>query len=219
MIPNLFTRPSEEVDAHYGFEVERIERELFLQAKKLRPEGNLSNLSQGLHEGHQTWVGLEPQVILTPYEELVLLCRHLNPKAGEHLVDLGAGYGRLGLILHELYPESFFTGYELVSERVAEGKRIFKKWNCERATLITQDLTSPSFSLPEADHYFIYDYGKVAHIRQTLKQLEVLADTKKFKVIARGKGTQSLIEYEHPWLAEIYPVIREENFSIYSMSL
>ena len=70
--------------------------------------------------------------------------------------------------------------------------------------------------IPQAQYYFIYDYGKVSHIRRTLKQLEDLTTKQRFKVIARGKGCRSIIEYEHPWLCELNPVIHEENFSIYS---
>jgi hypothetical protein len=72
----------------------------------------------------------------------------------------------------------------------------------------------PTFELPEADYYLIYDYGTVAHIRHTLKQLEKMADRKNFKLIARGKGTRSLIEYEHPWLSAEYSV--DERFAVMS---
>jgi hypothetical protein len=208
--------PSPEIDQYFGLEVSRIEGDLFKAAKSLRPTGNLSNLSHVLHDGHQTWVGLDPQVLLTPYQELVHLCEILSPQAGEHMVDLGAGYGRPALVLHALYPEVYFTGFELVQERVEEGNRVLRQQGCHKARLVTQDLTDPLFQLPQAEYYFIYDYGKVCHIRQTLKEISRLADLRKFKVIARGNGSRSLIEHEHPWLSQILPVHQEENFSIYS---
>ena len=213
----LFISPSEEVDEYLGFKIKDIEHGLFLKAKGLRPEGDLNNLGHVLHGGHQTWVGLDPQTLNTPYTELKTLCDVLRPRGDELMVDLGAGYGRLGVVLAHLYPEVKFLGYELVDERVQEGNRILKKLGYTKGTLITADLTR-DFSLPIAEYYFIYDYGKVAHIRQTLKELEALADQHSFTVIARGKGVQSIIEHEHPWLADIYPVHREENFSIYSMT-
>lgn len=213
----LFISSPELVDQHFGFQIKDIEHSLFLAAKELRPSGNLSNLSHVLHHGHQTWVGLDPQTLNTPYAELQLLCELLKPKADEHVVDLGAGYGRLGVVLFHLFPEVRFTGYELVKERVQEGNRVFKQLGYAKGELITADLTH-NFKLPVANYYFIYDYGKVAHIRQTLSELEELADTHRFKVIARGQGVRSLIEHEHPWLADVYPVQREEYFSIYSMT-
>lgn len=212
----LFSLSSPEIDRYFGLKVNEIEESLYHAAKSLRPMGNLSNLGHVLHQGHQTWVGLEPETLQTPYQELVRLCEHLQLKSGELMVDLGAGYGRLGLVLHELYKGVLFKGYELVSERVMEGNRVFENFSCINARLFTQDLTDPAFKIPRADYYFIYDYGKVAHIRETLKQIENFTDSGKFKVIARGKGTRSIIEHEHPWLSQINPVIHEENFSIYS---
>lgn len=214
----LFSLTSPEIDQYFGLMVIDTERDLYQKARALRPEGNLDNLGHVLHGGHQTWVGLEPETLQTPYPELVQMCDLLKPKAGQSMIDLGAGYGRLGLVMDRLYPGVKFTGYELVEERVVEGNRVFKDQGLD-GELITQDLTEENFELPHADYYFLYDYGKTAHIRRTLKQLEVLSETKKFKVIARGKGSRSIIDYEHPWLSDIFPVHREENFAIYSMSL
>ena len=214
----LFSLSSPEIDNFLGFKINEIERELFLRAKALTPEGNVHSLGHVLHHGNQTWVGLDPQTLNTPYEELKKMCDHLDPKAGSHMVDLGAGYGRLGIVLSILHPDVRFTGYELVSERVEEGARVFQEIGYELGELKTADLTSDEFKLPEAEYYFIYDFGKVSHIREILKLLEKLALKKNFKIIARGKGVRSIIDHEHPWLNDVYPVIREENFSIYSMS-
>lgn len=209
---------SEEMDKKFGLKINEIEDNLLKAARTLRPDGDMDNLGSVLHDGSQTWIGLDPQTLNTPYEELIRLCEVLKPKSGSHMVDLGAGYGRLGLILSEMCPGVIFSGYELVSERVDEGNRVFRERGLHDCKLMTQDLTDPAFKIPPADYYFIYDYGKVAHIRQTMKQLETLADKIKFKVIARGKGSRSIIEFEHPWLSQVFDVHHEENFSIYSMS-
>lgn len=209
---------SEEMDKKFGLRINEIENNLLKAARSLRPDGDMDNLGSVMHAGSQTWIGLDPQTLNTPYEELIKLCEVLKPKPGTHMVDLGAGYGRLGLILNEYAKDVRFTGYELVKERVDEGNRVFKELGLSHYQMITQDLTSPDFKIPEADYYFIYDYGKVAHIRETMKQLEVMADKIKFKVIARGKGSRSIIEHEHPWLSQVFDVHHEENFSIYSMS-
>lgn len=209
---------SEEMDKKFGLKINEIEDNLLKVARNLRPDGDMDNLGSVMHDGSQTWIGLDPQTLNTPYAELIRLCEVLKPAAGTHMLDLGAGYGRLGLILSEMCPGVSFTGYELVSERVDEGNRVFLERGLSHCKLITQDLTDPGFKIPEANYYFIYDYGKVAHIRQTMKQLEVLADKIKFKVIARGKGSRSIIEFDHPWLSQVFDVHHEENFSIYSMS-
>lgn len=209
---------SEELDKKFGLRINEIEDNLLKAARSLRPDGDMDNLGSVLHDGSQTWIGLDPQTLNTPYEELYRLCEVLKPAPGTHMVDLGAGYGRLGLILSEKCPGVRFTGYELVKERVEEGNRVFQERGLDDCKLYTQDLTDLDFKIPEADYYFIYDYGKVAHIRETMKQIEVMADKIKFKVIARGKGSRSIIEHEHPWLSQVFDVHHEENFSIYSMS-
>ena len=211
----LFSLPSHEVDRYFGYEIDQIEQKLLSSARDLRPDGSMDNFGEVLHEGHQTWVGLDPQILNTPYSELEELCRLLSPKAGELVIDIGAGYGRLGLVLNMLYANSHFLGYELVKERVEEGNRVFQLNNCKNARLMQQDLTDSHFELPDAKFYFLYDYGKVSHIRQTLKQIEQKTEKLRFKVVARGKGSRSIIEHEHPWLC-ISPVHHEENFSIYS---
>jgi hypothetical protein len=214
----LARQESEKLDLEFGFEVEQIEGELLARAQELDPAGNHKTWGTSLHQGNQTWVGLSHQTLQTPYSELKKMCELIDPKALETIVDLGAGYGRMGLVLAALYPRVNFIGYEYVASRVSEGCRILEKFECQRAQLLVQDLTSPEFILPEAEYYFVYDYGTVQHIRQTLKQIEKMADQRKFKVIARGKGTRSLIQYEHPWLADVYPAIHEENFSIFQFA-
>ena len=48
----------------------------------------------------------------------------LLPELPRHVVDLGAGYGRMDFVLKSLDPRIEFTGYELVKERVQEGNKI-----------------------------------------------------------------------------------------------
>lgn len=226
--PNLFISPdnsyegardhSEKLDHFLGFNIPEIEGHLLEQARKLDPAGSHKTWGQTIHEGNQTWVGLSHQTLQTPYSELREICELLNPALGTRIVDLGAGYGRMGLVLAGLYPEVEFLGFEYVRERVDEGSRILKLYQCLKSSLKVQDITSENFQLPEAEYYFLYDYGTVSHIRKTLTQLESIGIKKNYKLIARGKGTRSLIEYEHPWLTQVYPPIHKEQFSIFSMS-
>jgi hypothetical protein len=209
---------AEALDQQLGFKVAEIEGALLALARQKMPEGSHRTWGQGLHDGNQTWVGLSHQTLQTPYNELRQICEFLNPSPNSTMVDLGAGYGRLGLVLAALFPEVYFLGLEYVPERVVEGQRILQELGCTRAQLMTQDLAASDFSLPQAEYYFLYDYGNVSQIRHTLSQLEEMSMKKNFKVIARGKGSRSLIQYEHPWLSQVYPAHHHEHFSVYSMS-
>jgi hypothetical protein len=205
--------PSEIIDEKLGLRVMEIESHLLRRAQLLLPRGDHHSWGATLHEGNQTWVGLHPETIQTPYAELARLCAKLSLKNGDHVVDLGAGYGRLGLILHDLYPGVTFHGIEFVSERVEEGQRIYRENGLDPLTLSQGDLTAENYFPEEASHYFLYDFGKVPHIRGILQQLGEIADKKKFTLIGRGKGVRSLISHEFLWLT---PGYEEENFSIYS---
>lgn len=210
-------RHARELDLALGFTIQPIEEELLSRARLNKPEGHVGQWGEAFHEGHQTWVGLDYQTLQTPYKELIQMCRHLSPKKDSLLVDLGAGYGRLGFVLHELYPDVNFIGYEYVEERVREGARVLENLNCSRAQLLHQDLSDPGFKLPHADIYFLYDYGKVSHIRHTLEQLEDIASRETVKVIARGKGVRSLIQEDFPWMGQVHDPYHEKFYSIYTL--
>jgi hypothetical protein len=208
---------SAELDRLFGFRVKEIEQGLLDAALKLNPSGNVQTLGHSLHKGNQTWIGLDYQTLQTPYSELKQMLSLLKTSP-LHVVDLGAGYGRMALVLQQTFPDCHFTGFELVKERVLEGQRIFYNYELPNAKLFQVDLMDEKFRLPLADIYFLYDFGKIHHIRHILNQFKNLADHHTFKLIARGNGSRSLIDHEHPWLSQVYPVIHEKNFSIYSMN-
>lgn len=204
---------STEIDALLGFRVEEIEESLLKRALSLDPSGNHHTWGSRIHAGNQTWVGLHPESIQTPYAELFRILSRLNPDRGSKVVDFGAGYGRLGILLDRVYPGVIFHGIEFVPERVEEGKRVYRLHGMNPDNLSQGDLTAEDFFPEIADHYFIYDFGKIPHIRKLLNQLSQIADRKKFTITGRGKGIRSLISHEFPWLTSFY---EDENFSIYS---
>ncbi len=215
LLEALESPTSDEVDRRLGLEIGPIEEMLLARARALRPSGTMASFGEVLHAGHQTWVGLDPQVLNTPYHELLELVAGLALRPDDLVIDLGAGYGRLGFVLHALHPRVRFLGHELVRERVDEGNRVLRLHGCTNAELMVQDLTSLEFLPPVAQFYFLYDYGKVEHIRRTLKQLAAIADHSRFTVIARGKGSRSIIDLEHPWLSCAQDQV-EQNYSVYT---
>lgn len=195
------------------YNIFEIEKELLTRARLLNPDGHHRSWGDSLHGGNLTWVGLDPRTLITPLEELEDVISRLNPKLDEVLVDLGAGYGQMALVLKEAAPEVYFKGYEIVPERVYEGQRVLKFMGCERAELFIQNLTEADFKLTNADYYFVYDYGKVPHMRHTMKQIENQLGSRPFKIVARGQGIRSLIDYEFPWAIKTF---EDERFAIYS---
>lgn len=206
---------SEYVDKILGFKINEIELGLKSMAQILHPEGDVKSWGKQMHDGSQSWVGLNPRQLLTPYHELLEMCQLLKPAAGCTMIDLGAGYARMAFVLNQFAPEAFFIGYEIVNERVVESKRLLSHYKLHGATMHSQDLACPDFTLPVANYYLLYDYGTVEHIRATLNTLKAIAHKNPIKVIGRGRMRQ-IIDNEHPWLSQIYQPVHGTTFSVYS---
>lgn len=204
------------VDKILGFRLKYIEEMLIAQALGFDPEGSHETLGPSLHQGVQTWVGLDLKTLQAPYSECLKILQLLKVRPYQHIIDLGAAYGRMGVIIGGLYLKNTFTGFEYVKSRVDEGNRVYKELGFNRCQLIQQDLVDPGFELPQADIYFLYDYGQVEHIHYTLNQIQKIAHRRPVKVVVRGKFTKGIISDWHPWLDLKYSGRSEELFSIYT---
>ena len=195
-------RHSENIDNLLGLQSLKIEKQL-LKANK----NQMSN----------TWVGLHPQTLQTPYDEIYAFFMFLKEYNIESFVDLGAGYGRVAIVMNSFFPETSFIGYEIEESRVLEGRRVFELLKLENATLIEQNILDDEFDIPKADVYFIYDFSQsVVDLKKILNKLSNKISTDNFFLIARGKGVRSLIQEKFPEFWASFGVFHKENYSIYS---
>lgn len=204
------------IDEIVGVRAVSIEKELISRARNLCEISHSDNLGKSLHNGNQTWVGLDPNTLQTPYREISEVLDCVQPKKGQRIIDLGAAYGRMGMVLNCHYPDVEFYGLEYVPERVSEGNRIYEFYGIDGPKLYSKDLASESFDIEPADIYFIYEYGRKEHIQKTLFELREIAQNQKIILIARGRSCISLIDYYHPWLSDVFPVKRLETVSMYA---
>lgn len=180
-----------------------------------------TELAVGMTPGQQNWAGLPIQALMTPYTELRFILEQLKPQPGETIVDLGAAYGRMGFVLARHFPRSRFIGYELDRARVAEGRRGLEKFLSSVGVpetairLEVADLEDPRFRMPEAEYYFIYDYGTRAAIEKTLDDLRLLARNQAVTVVGRGRCARDTIERGQPWLSQVSEPEHFDHFSIY----
>ena len=100
-------------------------------------------------------------------------------------------------------------GPELVPERVREAIR------CGARGMVCLDLASPDFVLPEAEAYFIYDFGTSAAIERTLAELRGIAARRRITVVGRGRLSRDCIERGHPWLSQVEAPVHRPHYSIY----
>jgi hypothetical protein len=161
------------------------------------------------------WIGLDSQIFQTPYDELFMMAKFLKPSLGEVWVDLGAAYGRMGIVLELCFNEVSFIGYEMVLERVNEGNRIYQQLNLMKSQLLSADIAADDFLIPDADLYFIYDFGSREDIYKILEKLQTIARKKKVRVVARGRGIRQWILKDCPWLTTTVDPIHFENWSVF----
>lgn len=193
-------------DAWLGLRVVEIERELASRGSA-RP----APASSGAHQ--QLWFGLEPRDLQTPYLEI----RHLLSGLGEFtsVVDLGAAYARMAFVIERHFTGARFTGFEYVGERVAEARAALQRFGASRSWIEHLDLTAPSFIMPRADVYFVYDYGTPAAIEKTLHDIRRATRDHRAVIVARGRVCRYAIESRHAsWLTK--PVAPESSVTVYS---
>lgn len=163
----------------------------------------------------QPWIGLAPELLLTPYAELLEIVEFLKLPENSKWVDLGAAYGRLGVVLSIFRPLDSFVGYEFIYERFKEAQELFQRYNLKNCRIHLQDLSSADFTPEVADCYFLYDFGSRLAVQKTLADLQKIALNRKIIVVARGKGCRSWIHTDHAWLCEVNEPMHTKYYSIY----
>jgi hypothetical protein len=202
-------------DEKLGFNIESVEKSLIDKAKKQFPQGNQRSWGKSLYNGSETWIGLNPDQLQTTYGELYEALKFINPKKEQIFCDLGAGYGRLGILIGLLFKKVRFIGVEIVEQRVLEGNRVFDCLSLSQSELINGTLGK--IPLPFADYYFLYDFGSVVEINAVLELISKNLRDGPVTIIARGRGVRSIINNKHHWLSIVYQS-RLDSFVIYSTS-
>lgn len=198
---------SQQIDDKLGLNIQGTEKLLVDNCKQINEEFD-----------SRTWIGLDGQVLNTPYSELYEMTQALAPYKIKSAIDLGAGYGRLGIVLNAFFPEISFEGHELIGQRVEEGNQLFKKLALTNCRLYQSDIVN-DFELKEFDLYFIYDFSDTQDLKVILKKLEEKFLERNFFIIARGRAIRSLIQYHFPVFWAQGNAFHQENWSLYKSLL
>jgi hypothetical protein len=123
------------------------------------------------------------------YSSALLALRHLNPAEKSRFIDLGAGYGRIGLIVGLLRPDIDFIGYEFVPHRVKIAEEATEKLDLRsHVQFRIQDLSLQEFCIPVAETYYIYDSFSESTYLHVLAQLRGISQNKKITIITKGNA-------------------------------
>ncbi len=138
----------------------------------------------------------------THYSILMDLFNYLSPKKGERFIDIGSGFGRVGLFIGLCFPDLEYLGFELVAGRVDCSNEVKLRNRFENIEFQTQDLLEPNFEIPDGDYYFLYDPLEKEELKNFYKKLQSRPG---HKVIAFGGYDDFILEYldSCPWLTQI----------------
>ncbi|MBD64778.1 MAG: hypothetical protein CME62_06200 [Halobacteriovoraceae bacterium] len=198
------------LDKYLGFKIPKIEVKLQQKYRSYDQSADQSNKKKHF-EGTQTWIGLHPQALQTPYNDIYEVLESIKTHDIETVVDIGAGYGRVGLVTSAIFPKASFLGYEILSKRRDEANRVFKLHGLDNCELVLQNVLEESFQLPDADVYFIYDFSELDDICTILDELSERLIDKSFFLITKGDRIDYLIakKYKEFWRANGYLQFKE----------
>ena len=199
-----------------GFRIVRIERKLIQQYRSFHAQENkISNkkLHSDNGETGESWIGLNPQVLLTPYSELYEIFDILRAYSVKSIVDIGCAYGRVGIVGKAFFPESSFTGYEIVKKRISEAQRISSLYDLD-LKILNQNVLDEDFELPNSSVYFIYDFSHFMHIKTILSKIELKIGKHPFILVAKGEDIRSIIQLYFPIFLTKQEPIYKKNWCI-----
>ncbi len=208
---------AKKLDKQLGFRIPRIEAKLAQKYRAYDLSNDITNRKQHFGET-QTWIGLHPQALQTPYSEIFEAMEFLKAENVKTVVDIGAGYGRVGIVLSVVFPKANFLGFEIVKKRQNEANRIFEKNGFDQSRVLLEDVLSPSFQLPDADVYFIYDFSEIDHLIEILTLLSKKVGSEKFYLITRGDRTDHLMKTHLKNVWKVHWAASSSELKIYKLS-
>ncbi|SMF64908.1 class I SAM-dependent methyltransferase [Pseudobacteriovorax antillogorgiicola] len=183
--PHSLEKQNRDLDCFFGIVPQSIEASLSPNSTK--PGLYLENI--------------EPDALSSSYRDFQQIFTALDLKASDHVVDLGAAYGRSILFLSQAYPNTPGTAFEYVEERIAEAQRFAAMHLTSKHQFLCQDLLAPGFKIPSASVYFLYQpVGDLCD--HLLRQLREIAQHQSFTLVAiesHGDFIQRLAC--EPWLS------------------
>lgn len=127
--------------------------------------------------------------VQSSYATTLLALRYLNLNKKSRFIDLGSGYGRIGLVIGLMRPDIQFTGYEFVKERVDIANQASSHFSlAQHVHFVTQDLSSSEFRIPMADTYYIFDSFTDASYAIVMDQLQQLTYQNRITVVTKGNA-------------------------------
>lgn len=136
--------------------------------------------------------------VQSSYSALLMALRYVNLPSGSRFIDLGSGFGRVGITVGLLRPDIEFSGYEFVENRVNVATAAVKNLGLDkRVKFFQQDLSDQNFVFPEAETYYLYDPFTEETYKHIINKLTEVASRKKINVITKGNAKLHFLKSEN----------------------
>lgn len=133
--------------------------------------------------------------VQSSYSTVLSAIHNINPAHGACFIDLGSGYGRVGLVVGLLRPDIKFIGYEYVDFRVQVAQSSSERLGLKNHVhFLTQDLSSKDFQIPEADIYYMYDPFSAGTYSHVLSQLISISRHRKITIATKGNAREWVLD-------------------------
>ena len=129
------------------------------------------------------------------YSTILLALDSLDMDDGSKVIDLGSGFGRVGLVFSLLRPDIEFTGYEYVPHRVENSNETCETFGLQESLAFkVQDLSLDSFVIPEADVYYFYDPFTRETYEKVLGEVVEVSRRKEITIVTKGNARGWLVD-------------------------
>lgn len=122
----------------------------------------------------------------------------LNP--AETIVDLGCGYGRLGLFGAVLW-EQRYEGIEIVAERVTEAGRVQRELGLHSLRFSAGNILTCAW--PPATYYLMLNSVLPCYLPQIMERFREIAAAREITIASLSTSNQAF--RSQPWLREAIP--------------
>ncbi|MFG1591464.1 methyltransferase domain-containing protein [Halobacteriovorax sp. CON-3] len=176
-------------------------------------------LDQEMEYDHETKERLYQRAgigVQSGYSTILLALDQIDAAKGSSIVDLGSGYGRVGLVCSLMRPDLDFVGYEYVPHRVEVSNNACEELGLEDNLVFkVQDLSLKSFSIPIADIYYLYDPFSKETYEYILEQILEISRHKEVTIVTKGNANiwLSSMAEENGWPSPT--VVDEGNLCIF----
>ena len=206
---------SKMIDHLLGFKILKIEQKLLKQYKPFYMIDEDNSEKKSFNEDAEAWIGLHPQILLTPYSEIDKILSSIIRFDIKSITDFGCAYGRIGIVASVMFPKCKFIGFEIVSERAREAQRVLDTLDSSDHEIYAVNILDDEFELPKTDVYFIYDFGHVEHIKKILDKLVLMMNGHNFILVARGEEVRSIIQMYYPSFYVRHRPLHKRGWSIF----